>query len=58
MKKPLTIKLLKEKSHIFKSRILEFEKVLVDYYIKIADLDTESKKVAYIFEIRGLNKQN
>jgi len=58
MKKLLTIKLLEEKSYIFKSRILEFEKVLVDYYIKIADLDTESKKVAYIFEIRGLNKQN
>ncbi len=56
MKKLLTIKLLEEKSYIFKSRILEFEKVLVDYYIKIADLDTESKKVAYIFEIRGLNK--
>ena len=43
MKKPLTIKLLEEKSYIFKSRILEFEKVL-----KIADLDTESKKVALL----------
>ena len=40
--------LLKEKSHIFKGRILEFEKVLVEYHLKIADLNSESKKVALL----------
>ena len=40
--------LLKEKSHIFKGRILEFEKVLVEYHLKIADFNSESKKVALL----------
>ncbi|MCP4762416.1 MAG: MarR family transcriptional regulator, partial [archaeon] len=48
---------IKSNSHIFEGRILEFERVLLDYYIGIADRNQQSKKVAVISAYLSIHGQ-